>query len=222
MRWALVVATLVAFLHEGSALAQNTSTSSPRPTPGTYVLLLASGFLCDSGDAGVNAGSCPAIARGANGDRYEMSGAGTFEPASKTVKAAGTFHHKAASGELLETGVWTSTEVISFVSYGVAPGVLAGKLPGFAHHPPDPRRQATRSTAMPTGGLAILRTVLVPVVGPTKTATLQVNCALGEVPRERSIAGVRIRLEGETSEYVEDAAGAVMFLATRPTVSAPK
>src|SRR5690349_12877708 len=99
----IVIATAVVFLHEGSALAQNASTSSTHPTPGNYSLLLASGFICDTGDAGVNAGSCPAIARGPNGDRYEISGAGTFEPAAKTVKAAGTFHHKAANGELLET-----------------------------------------------------------------------------------------------------------------------
>jgi hypothetical protein len=72
---------------------------------------------------------------------------------------------------------------------------------------------------MPTGGLAIFRIILVPLSGPTKTAVLEVNCALGDVPRERSVAGIRISLERNDSQYSEEASGPVMFLALRREVS---
>ena len=39
-----------------------------------YTFVVASGFLCDS----ANSGSCPAAAKSANGDSYEIGGAGTF------------------------------------------------------------------------------------------------------------------------------------------------
>jgi hypothetical protein len=52
-----------------------------------YSFVVASGFLCDSG-------SCPAAVRSANGDTYELIGAGTFNTQSKSASAAGTFTHK--------------------------------------------------------------------------------------------------------------------------------
>jgi hypothetical protein len=95
-------------LSAGSARAQISSAN--------YTILVASGFLCESGDSG----SCPAVTKSANGDSYEISGAGTFEPQNKSVKAAGTFNHKSTNGNVLETGVWTASELISFGSYGIA------------------------------------------------------------------------------------------------------
>jgi hypothetical protein len=56
--------------------------------------LLGFGFLCDGNDAS----TCPATAKAIQGDSYEMSGAGTFDPQNKSVKAAGTFSHKSADG----------------------------------------------------------------------------------------------------------------------------
>jgi hypothetical protein len=41
------------------------------------------------------------------------------------------------------------------------------------------------SGSMPAGGLAILRIRLLLMWGVPRTATLQVNCALGKVPDER-------------------------------------
>jgi hypothetical protein len=55
-----------------------------------YVFLLASGFLCEPGDTS----TCPATAKGNQGDSYEMSGVGTFDSQSKSAKAAGTYTHK--------------------------------------------------------------------------------------------------------------------------------
>jgi hypothetical protein len=50
---------------------------------------------------------------------------------------------------------------------------------------------------------------------------LQVNCTLGEVPRERSVEGIRLSFEGNQNEFSEEVGGRVMFLSTRPEVSAP-
>ncbi len=60
-----------------------------------------------------------------------------------------------------------------------------------------------------------------PLSRTTKTAVLQVNCALGDVPRERSVEGIRLTLEKNGAEFSEEVSGRVMFLAMRPEVSAP-
>jgi hypothetical protein len=83
------------------------------------------------------------------------------------------------------------------------------------------RRLPLRSGLLPTGGLAIFRILLMQVSGTTKTAVLQVNCALGDVPRERSVEGIRITLEKSNSEYLEEASGPVIFLTLRPAPSTP-
>jgi hypothetical protein len=181
----------------------------------TYAFVVASGFLCDAGDSG----SCPAVAKSANGDSYEISGAGTFDPQNKSVKAAGTFNHKATNGNVLETGVWTASDLISFDSYGVAPAVLVQRAPAFGRQQIGSRRLSMRSGSLPTGGLAIFRILLTPVSGTTKTGVLQVNCTLGDVPRERSVEGIRITLEKDNFEYSEEARGRVIFLTLRPEVS---
>jgi hypothetical protein len=55
--------------------------------------------------------------------------------------------------------------------------------------------------------------------GASTTAVLQVNCALGNVPRERSVEGIWLKLERNDTEYLEELGGRVMFLAIRPEVS---
>ena len=74
-----------------------------------YIFLVASGFLCDSGDAS----TCPAAVKGPQGDSYELSGTGTFDAQNKSVKGAGTFAHKALNGNVLDSGVWIATELVS-------------------------------------------------------------------------------------------------------------
>jgi hypothetical protein len=78
------------------------------------------GFLCDSGDSS----ACPAVVKSAEGASYELSGAGTLAPQSKSVTAAGTFTHKSTDGVVLETGVWVASELVSFDFYGIAPAAL--------------------------------------------------------------------------------------------------
>ena len=206
--WA-ALSSLVLLLSAGSARAQL--------GPVNYTFVVASGFLCDPSDSG----SCPAVAKSTNGDSYEISGVGTFDPQNKSVKAAGIFSHRAPNGNVLETGVWTAGDLISFASYGVAPTAFLQKRAAFGSPRLSPKRLPMRSGPLPTGGLAIFRILLTPLSGTTKTALLQVNCALGDVPRERSVEGIRITLERNNSEYSLEAGGRVMFLGLRPEVTRP-
>jgi hypothetical protein len=142
------------------AKAQNSGTD--------YIFLVASGFLCDTGDSS----SCPAVAKAADDSSYELSGVGTFNTKSKLVTATGTFTHKSPNGNSLATGVWMANELVSFDSYGIAPG--ARLQAGSAFGPPQfaPRRMPMLSGLMPAGGLAVLRIRLVPMWGPPRNALL--------------------------------------------------
>jgi hypothetical protein len=148
-----------------------------------------------------------------------MSGAGTLAPQSKSVTAAGTFAHKSIDGMVLQTGVWIASELVSFDSYGIAPGALMRE--GRAFGPPQfgPMRMRMFSGSMPAGGLAVFRIRLLPVRGLAKNATLQVNCALGKVPDEHPTEGIRLAFEGGSVEFDEEVSGRALFLLTRPGAS---
>ena len=180
----------------------------------SYVFLLASGFLCAPGDTSM----CPATAKDDQGDSYEMSGAGTFDVQNKSAKAAGTYTYKSTNGNVLETGVWLAEELVSFDSYGAASG-LSRQGVAFGPTTPGPKRSPMLSGPMPTGGLAVFQIRLLPMHGPSTGAMLQVNCTLGDAPRERSVEGIRLTLDRNKSEYTEEAGGRVMFLALRSEVS---
>ena len=184
------------------AMAQNSG--------GDYVLLIASGFLCDSGDSS----ACPAVVRSADGASYEMSGVGTFNTKSKLVTATGTFTHKSPSGNSLEIGIWMASEFVSFDSYGIAPG--ARMQAGLAFGPPQfgPRRMPMLSGSMPAGGLAVMRIRLLPMWGPSRNAVLQVNCALGKPPYEHPTDGIRLSFE-RGGEFDLEPSGRTMFVLAR-------
>ena len=181
-----------------------------------FLFLLASGFLCDPGEAS----ACPATAKSNQGDSYEMSGAGTLEVQGKSATAAGTYTHRSPRGNVLEAGVWLAGELVSFNSYGAAPNARPrqGWASGTALF--ALKRLLMPSGPVPTGGLAVLRIRFVPLQGPSRNAVLQVNCALGDVPRERSVEGIRLSIEGNANDFSEEGSGRVMFLSTRPEVSA--
>jgi hypothetical protein len=196
-----------------SILAMSDATIPVRAqnTAAGYMLLVASSFLCDAGDAS----ACPAVVKSAHGDSYEMSGAGTFNPENKSVTATGTFTHRSANGNALATGIWIASELVQFDLYGAAPGALMQQ--GLAFGPPHfgSRRLPTLALSMPTGGLAVLRIRLLPMWGPSRTAVLQVNCALGKVPEERQTEGIRLSLEPGGGEFDQEISGRTMFVLTR-------
>jgi hypothetical protein len=199
------------FLGVEPIIAQNSSAQNKSPE---YTFLVASGFLCDSGN-------CPASAKSANRDTYEITGAGTFNPQSKSVSAAGTFTHKIPDGTVVETGVWTSNQLISFDVYGAAPNALrqrgiASGIPGFR-----PNLSPMPVNPVPVGGLALFRIRMLPASGMPMTAVLQVNCALADAPRDRSADGIRLKLERNPTEFSEEMGGSVMFLAIPPQPSTP-
>ncbi len=198
---------LVVLLAGNPAMAQSSAAN--------YAVLVGAGFLCDPLDSS----TCPAVVRSANGDSYEMSGAGIFATQRKSVTATGTFTHKSSNGNVLETGVWIASELVSFDSYGIAPGALmrGGRTPGPV--PFGPMRSRMLSGAMPAGGLAVFRIRLLPMSGVSRTATLQVNCALGKVPNEHPTEGIRLAFEGGGAQF-DEVGGRTLFLLTRSGLSA--
>jgi hypothetical protein len=203
----VAAAGLAMMLGAGPAMAQSRAAS--------YAFLVGSGFLCDSSDSS----ACPAVVRSTEADSYELSGAGTFERQSKSVTAAGTFTHKSRDGVELETGVWIASELVSFDSYGIAPGALVRGGRAFGGPPFGPMRSRMFSGSMPAGGLAVLRIRLLPMWGLPKTAKLEVNCALGKVPPEHPTEGIKLAFEGD-GEFNEEVSGRTMFLSTRPVTGA--
>jgi hypothetical protein len=199
--------TLATFLFAIPARAQRNN--------GDYLFFIGSGFLCQANDSS----ACPAVAKSADDSTYELSGAGTLAPQSKSVTAAGTFTHKSADGMVLETGVWVASELASFDSYGIAPGALMREGRALGPPPFGPKRVPMFSGSMPTGGRAVLRIRLLPVLGFAKNATLQVNCALGKVPPEHLVEGIRLTFEGGGVEFDEEVSGRALFLLTRPGAS---
>jgi hypothetical protein len=186
----------------------------PQSGNGDYIFLVGSGFLCDLGDSS----ACPAVVKSLQGDSYEMSGAGTLSTQSKSVTAAGTFTHKSRDGNALETGIWLASEFVSFDSYGIAPGALVRGGQPFGPPRFGPRRLPMLSGPMPAGGLGVFRIRLLPIWGASKTALLQVNCALGKVPDEHQTEGIRLALEGG-SEFDQEISGRALFVLTRPGAS---
>jgi hypothetical protein len=207
MAWT-AVAGLAVFLAAIPAIAQSSN--------GDYLFLIGSGLLCDSGDSS----ACPAVVRTGDGSSYELSGAGTFNTKSKSVTATGTFSRKSPNGNSLATGVWMANELVSFDSYGIAPGARMQAGSAFGPPLPGPRRMPMLSGSMPAGGLAVMRIRLVPMRGSSRTALLQVNCALGKVPDEHPTEGIRLAFEGG-GEFDEEVSGRSLFLLTRPGASPP-
>jgi hypothetical protein len=180
-----------------------------------YAFLVGAGFLCDSGESA----PCPAVVKSAQGDSYEMSGAGTLATQSKSVTAAGTFTHMSADGNVLETGVWVASELVSFDSYGIAPGALMRAGQAFGPRRFGPMRSRMFSGPMPAGGLAVFRIRLLPMRGVSRTARFEVNCALGKVPDEHPTEGIRLAFEGGGVAFDEEVSGHTLFLLTRPAAS---
>jgi hypothetical protein len=199
-----VMALLVPGISGSPATADSSSVN--------YNFLVGSGFLCDPNDST----TCPAVARAANGNTIELSGAGTLILASKSITAGGGFTHKSPTGEILETGVWTATALLSFKSYGVAPGALMGQTQKFKAFRPLPIGLGIMAGPMPAGGLALIRIRMLPDVGRPKEAILQVNSAKGKVPEKHQGDGVRLAIQEGGPKFDEKVSGRILFILTKP------
>jgi hypothetical protein len=199
-----VTAFLISVIGASPVLADNDSAN--------YNFLVGSGFLCDPN----NSTTCPAVAMAANGNTIELSGAGTLTLASKSITAGGAFTHKSSTGEILETGVWTATELLSFKSYGVAPGALMGQIQKFKAFRPLPIGLGIMAGPMPAGGLALIRIRMLPDVGRPKEAILQVNSAKGKVPEKHQGDGVRLAIQEGGPKFDEKVSGRILFILTKP------
>jgi hypothetical protein len=184
-----------------------------------YNFLIASGFLCDPPGSDV----CPAVARAGNGETIEINGAGTLGLTGKSVTAAGAFTEKTPAGDIVNTGVWTATGLVSFSSYGIAPRALLldypklrtlGLFPMGKGMPPGPMA-GLMAPPVAAGGLAVIRIRLLPDAGSPTDALLRVNCAKGKVPAEEQSDGVRLTITGGPV-FDEEVSGRAVFLLQRP------
>jgi hypothetical protein len=204
-----VTAFLIPVIGASPVLADNDSPN--------YNFLVGSGFICDPNDST----TCPAVARAANGESIELSGAGTLSMANKSIAAAGAFTHKSSTGEVVTTGVWTATDLLSFKSYGISPGALMRETQKFKVFRLFPLGLAMLSTPMPAGGLALIRVRLLPDVGKQKGAILQLNCAKGKVPPNHQGDGVRLAIQGEGVKFDQKVSGRTLFLLRKPGFNSP-
>ncbi len=101
------------------------------PGPATFAYHAGDAFL-----ASLNPAFAPAKAMAANGEVIELSATGTLSVFPKAVTGGGTFTHKDANGNVIGSGTWTATELLSFQNYGASP------VPGFPLH----SARATRSS----------------------------------------------------------------------------
>lgn len=196
---------------------QKQAPSANGPATTNYNLLIASGFLCDPPGSDV----CPAVARASDGETIEISGAGTLGPAGKSVAAAGAFIAKTRDGYIVTTGVWTATGLVSFESYGLAPGALQRDHPQFRAPGGFPMGKmpgpvaAMMAGPVAGGGLAVIRIRLLPDAGSPTDAVLRVNCAKGKVPEGEQSDGVRLTIT-EGPVFDEQVSGRTVFLLRRP------
>jgi hypothetical protein len=131
-------------------------------------------------------------------------------------RSANTLLDHATNALTLEAGVWIVSELVRFDSYGIAPGALMHQARTLGSAPIGPKHLPVFSAPWPTGGLAVFHIRLVPIRGATKTAVLQVNCVLRDVPRERQVQGIRLSFQSIGSEFSGEVSGCVKFLSMPP------
>ena len=171
-----VLVLVLSVLGVGSASADSGSA--------TYQYLLGTSFLCSLGPS-----TCPDVAMADNGDTIDITGSGTLSIHPDAVSGGGTFTHHFAGGSV--SGTWTAEELLSFNSYGSAPGF-----------PP----------AL-TAGLALIRVHLVAAGGsPQADAILRVTCDLpgAKVPSGGE-EGVRLNIQ-DLLNFNKEVSGVTLFI----------
>ncbi len=140
-------------------------------------------FLGEEGD--------PVVSEASTGDRVEIVGEGTFSVHPKsTITGGGEFVHKDGSGNVLESGNWTATQLISFHSYGSA------SIQGLP--------------AEWEGGLALIRVQL----SSGSDGILKVDCRLGDFPAA-STEGASFVIQ-DAVNFNKRIGGGTLFIRTSP------
>jgi len=62
------------------------------------------------------------------GDTLRLTGAGTFDPAARTVTAGGSFTHLLSDGSVFRRGTWAATGFTSFIGFGGPNNGLQGGI----------------------------------------------------------------------------------------------
>lgn len=136
----------------------------------------------------------PDISMAGNGDTITLTGEGTFDTGGMAA-GGGTFIHKNAKGNVLGTGRWVATKLISFQSYG------NGSTQGL----PDDLE----------GGRALLKIILDPdSVGPSFEGTLRINCLLGNKIPPKAEEGIRLAVRGIPINFNKEVSGETVFIRT--------
>jgi hypothetical protein len=116
-----------------------------------------------------------AIARAGNGDTISVEGNGALDVAAKTASGGGTVVHKDAAGNVLATGTYEATGLVSFQSFGCG----GAGLPDFL-----------------CGGIAKLNVTITPDFDTSLhfPAVLWIDCVLGNPPPS-AVEGVRLNIK---------------------------
>jgi hypothetical protein len=151
-RYAFIVALALALAFPLGSVSADSETVE-------YDYLAGTGLLCGLPIPN----PCPDIAMAPSGDTVEITGEGTFTVhPNMSLAGGGTFTHKDAAGNVLGSGEWTATELISFHSYGS--GEAQGLPSNF------------------WGGQAQLRVNLIVGGAVVGEGILVIDCELGKVP----------------------------------------
>jgi len=67
----------------------------------------------------------PNISQAPNGDQIAVTGDGPFSVHPKSVNASGAFTHMDSHGNVLASGTWTATQLLTYQSYGC--GIVLGQ-----------------------------------------------------------------------------------------------
>ncbi len=149
-----------------------------------YDFMVGTGFLRDFGDV---------ISTAKNGDTIELVGEGSFNTKPKTIIGSGTAIHRNSNGEIIGTGNWIATKLITFKSYGN--GSSQG-LPGNFE-----------------GGRALIKVIIDPDnVGPSFEGTLMVTCLLGDKIPPKANEGIKLAVRGIPINFNQEKSGATLFI----------
>jgi len=174
--------------------------SVDRPVgPADYTFLVAAGVVCDSSEGG----GCPALMKSTNGDGYRLSGAGTFSAHGGSAAGAGTFTHESSLGVVLESGVWVVEQLISFDGYGPGPSLILKDQKVFGQARVGPRRTPGPTRVLAAGGRAVIRVRMLPIIGPSRMGTLEINCPVGQPPAEHQVDDIKLGMDGGGMQFEE-------------------